>query len=134
MIFRVTILVSSPPEFFIRNITDSQFSLSWNEPDYLPGHLEEFEIVIEWNVRYPIPNWCPREKQDKIYFKKFNISGNVFEYDYLEAKAFTDYTVYMRAKTGEGWSNNSDLQSFSSSSGGILYFLSLDFFIIQDYS
>lgn len=116
-----TILVPSPPvEITIENITDSQFSLSWKEPDYLPGHLEEFEIVIEWKVQYPIPNWC-REEQDKNYFKKL-VNESVFKYNYSEAKAFTNYTVYMRAKTGEGWSNNSDLQSSSSSSGGILYF------------
>lgn len=123
----------SPPKFCIKNITDSQFSLSWKEPNYLPGYLEEFEIVIDWELQYPIPNWCPREEQDTDYSKKFNVSGNVFEYDYLEAKAFTNYKIYMRAKTGEGWSNSSDPQTFSSSSGGIFHFLSLDFFFHYIY-
>ncbi|XP_018309941.1 receptor-type tyrosine-protein phosphatase beta isoform X2 [Mycetomoellerius zeteki] len=116
--------VSSPPEFSVRNITDSQFSLSWNEPDYLPGYLEEFEIAIYWKPLYSIPNWCPREEQDmekicfnSYYAKKFNVSGSVFEYDYLEAKGFTDYKVYMRARTGEGWSNISDPHMFASDSG-----------------
>ncbi|KAG5345078.1 PTPRB phosphatase, partial [Acromyrmex charruanus] len=110
--------VSSPPEFYVRNITDSQFSLSWNEPDYLPGYLEEFEIVIYWKPLYSIPNWCPREEQDMPdHFKKFNVSGSVFEYDYLEAKGFTNYKVHMRARTGEGWSNNSDPHMFVSDSG-----------------
>lgn len=103
--------------------------MSWEEPDYLPGYLEEFEIVIDWKQRYPIPNWCPREEQDKDRSKKLNVSGSVFEYDYLEAKAFTNYKVYMRAKTGEGWSDNSDSKMFASDSGGIFYFLSLYFIL-----
>ncbi|XP_018400416.1 PREDICTED: receptor-type tyrosine-protein phosphatase beta isoform X1 [Cyphomyrmex costatus] len=109
--------VSSPPEFSVKNITDSQFSLSWKEPDYLPGYLEEFEIVIYWKPLYSIPNWCPREEQDMDRSKKFNVSGSVFEYDYLEAKAFTHYKIRIRAKTGEGWSNNSDPYMFASDSG-----------------
>lgn len=122
-----TILAPSPPKFSIKNITDSQFSLSWDKPEYLPGYLKEFEIIIDWELLYRIPNWC---EVDKDYSKKLNVSGNVFEYDYLEAKAFTSYKVYMRAKTAERWSNNSDPQTFLSSSGGIFYFLSLYFIII----
>lgn len=117
----------SPPEFSIKNVTDSQFSLSWKKPNYLPGHLEKFEIIIEWELLYSIPNWCPREEQDKKHLKRFNVSGDIFEYN-LGAKAFTSYKVYMRAKTGEGWSNNSDPETFSSNSGGIFYCLSFDFF------
>lgn len=127
LIFHVTILVPSPPEFCIKNVTDSQFSLSWFEPKYLPGYLEEFEIVIDWELQYPIPNWCEEQDTDS---KKFNVSGNVFEYDYLEVKPFTSYKIYMRAKTGEGWSNSSDLQTFLSSSRGIFYSYLLIFHII----
>lgn len=93
----------------------------------MPGYLKEFEIVIDWKFLYWIPNWCPREED---YSKTLYVSGNVFEYDYLEAKAFTSYKVYMRAKTAEKWSNNSDPQIFLSSSGGIFYFLSLYCIII----
>ncbi|TGZ50782.1 receptor-type tyrosine-protein phosphatase beta-like isoform X1 [Temnothorax longispinosus] len=106
--------VPSPPEFSIKNITDSQFSLSWKEPDYLPGHLEEFEIVIDWKSEYPPPNWCPRE-EDTDYPKKLNVNGSVFEYDF-EAKAFTSYKIFMRAKTGQGWSNSSDPKTCLSNS------------------
>lgn len=95
----------------------------------MPGYLKEFEIVIDWKLLYRIPNWCLRE-EDKDYSKTLYVSGNVFEYDYLEAKAFTSYKVYMRAKTAEKWSNNSDPQTFLSSSGGTFYFLSLYFIII----
>jgi len=120
--------VSSPPEFCVRNITDSQFSLSWNEPDYLPGYLKEFEIVIYWKSLYSIPNWCPREEQDTPnHSKKFNVSGSVFEYNYLEAKGFTNYKVHMRARTGEGWSNNSDPYMFASDSGGTFHFSSFHY-------
>ncbi|XP_011694780.1 PREDICTED: receptor-type tyrosine-protein phosphatase eta isoform X2 [Wasmannia auropunctata] len=110
---------SPPSELSVTNITNSQFSLSWKEPDYLPGYIEEFEIIIDWKPLYPIPNWCLLEEQDKNHSKKLNISGSVFEYDYLEAKAFANYTVRIRAKTGEGggWSNSSDPQTFESSSG-----------------
>ncbi|KAL0134795.1 hypothetical protein PUN28_001517 [Cardiocondyla obscurior] len=104
-----------PQQLSIKNVTDSQFSLSWFEPEYLPGYLEKFEIVIDWNVRYSSPNWCPSEEQDRPI--TFNVSGNMLEYHYLEAKPFTDYEVYMRAKTGEGWSNNSHSQIFLSKSG-----------------
>ncbi|XP_011869291.1 PREDICTED: tyrosine-protein phosphatase 10D isoform X2 [Vollenhovia emeryi] len=109
--------VPSPPKFSIGNITDSQFSVSWEEPDYLPGHLEEFEIIVDWVLLYPIPNWCPREEQDNDHSKKFNTSGSVFEYDYLEAKAFTSYQVCMRARTGAGWGNSSEPKTIFSNSG-----------------
>lgn len=126
------ILVPTDPKVCIKNITDSQFSLSWDEPTYLPGHLEMFEIIIDWNLQYPIPNWCSREQDNE---EKLDVDGDKFEYDYRKAKAFTNYTVTMKAKTGEGWGNSSNPQIFSTNSAGIFYFLFLDLYnYTQDYS
>ncbi|XP_036149431.1 tyrosine-protein phosphatase 10D isoform X2 [Monomorium pharaonis] len=111
----VTTLEEAPsaPKLSIGNLTDSQFSLSWDEPDYLPGNLEEFEIIIDWKSQYPIPDWC--EEQD--YSETLNVKNrSIFEYHYSEIKAFMNYTAYIRAKTGEGWSNKSDPQEISTNS------------------
>ncbi|CAL1677550.1 unnamed protein product [Lasius platythorax] len=93
--------VSYPPNFTFDNVTDSQFTLSWDPPEYLPGNLEEFEMTIDWKQLYPIPNWCAREEPKNPI--KRNVNGSTFDYS-LEAKAYTMYTVSMRAKTGAGWS------------------------------
>jgi len=115
--------VPSPPAFSIRNITDSQFSLSWKEPNYLPGYLEKFKIIIEWKHlnANQIPNWCPREEEQN---HSKTVNGSVFEYDYLEVKAFMKYEVYMKAKTSEGWSNSSGPEKILSNSGGTFFLLS----------
>ncbi|GAB1864958.1 protein-tyrosine-phosphatase [Camponotus japonicus] len=99
--------VPSPPEFTFDNITDSQFTLIWDPPKHLPGNLEEFEMTITWTVQYPIPNWCARESKNSI---KYNVSGSIFDYTYLEAKPYTMYTVNMRARTGAGWSEHGSPQ------------------------
>ncbi|XP_029156129.1 tyrosine-protein phosphatase 10D isoform X2 [Nylanderia fulva] len=96
--------VPSSPEFTFDNVTDSQFTLNWELPEYLPGNLEEFEIVItDWKALYPIPNWCVREEPKRPI--KRNVSGSIFDYTYFEAKAYTNYTICMRARTGAGWSD-----------------------------
>ncbi|XP_050457145.1 receptor-type tyrosine-protein phosphatase beta isoform X2 [Cataglyphis hispanica] len=106
--------VPSPPKFMFDNITDSQFTLNWDPPEYLPGNLEEFEIIINWKPLYPIPNWCPREESKNSI--KHNVSGSTFDYSYLEAKAYTNYTVCMRARTGAGWSDCSISQNVETDS------------------
>lgn len=110
----------SPPKFTFDNVTDSQFTLIWDLPEYLPGNLEEFEIRINWKPLYPIPNWCTREESKN--FIKRNVSGSIFDYSYLEAKAYTNYTVCMRARTGAGWSDCSIPQTVETNSIGIYYF------------
>ena len=83
----------------------------------MPGNLEEFEIIIDWKSQYPIPDWC--EEQD--YSETLNVKNrSIFEYHYSEIKAFMNYTAYIRAKTGEGWSNISDPQEISTNSAGTL--------------
>lgn len=112
-----------PPTFTFDNVTDSHFTLSWDPPEYLPGNLEEFEMMITWTPLYPIPNWCTREPKNLI---KHNVSGNIFDYTYLEAKAYTKYVVCMKAKTGAGWSECGISQTIRTDSIGIYYiFISL---------
>ncbi|XP_029664707.1 tyrosine-protein phosphatase 10D isoform X3 [Formica exsecta] len=106
--------VPSPPKFTFDNVTDSQFTLIWDLPEYLPGNLEEFEIRINWKTLYPIPNWCTREESKNSI--KRNVSGSIFDYSYLEAKAYTNYTVCMRARTGAGWSDCSIPQTVETNS------------------
>ncbi|XP_072746407.1 receptor-type tyrosine-protein phosphatase H-like isoform X2 [Anoplolepis gracilipes] len=126
--------VPSPPKFTFDNITNSQFTLSWEPPECLPGNLEEFEMTINWEPLYPIPNWCTRE-ESKNHIKR-NVSGNVFIDSYLEAKAYTNYTVCMKARTGAGWSECSTPQTIETSStvpGAISKFNS-SFIIIKENS
>lgn len=47
------------------------------------------------------------------------VNGSTFNYDYLEAKPFTNYTVTMRAKTYAGWGNYSHPRIFSTKYAGI---------------
>jgi len=116
--------VPSPPKFTFDNITDSQFTLIWDPPKHLPGNLEEFEMTITWTVQYPIPNWCARESKNSI---KYNVSGSIFDYTYLEAKAYTMYTVNMRARTGAGWSEHGFPQNIITNSIGIYYIFIFSF-------
>lgn len=121
----------SSPKFKFHNITDSQFTLTWDPPENLPGNLEEFEMTITWTVQYPIPNWCAREPMN---FIKYNISGSTFDYTYLEAKAYTMYAVKMRARTGAGWSEHGSLQNITTNSMGIyIIFSSFHFVITKNY-
>ncbi|XP_011175573.2 tyrosine-protein phosphatase 10D isoform X2 [Solenopsis invicta] len=106
---------SEPSEFSVKDITDSEFTLSWGEPEYLPGNLEDFEITIDWEPLYPIPDWCHKEPDRHIQFTIKN--GSVFEHKYKEAKAFMIYNVSIRAKTKEEWGNKTETKTFSSSSG-----------------
>lgn len=110
----------SPPNLKFDNVTDSQFTLMWDPPNILPGNLEEFEMTIKWEPLYPIPNWCTHEPKNENI--KYNVSGNIFDYTYLEAKAYTMYIVCMRAKTGAGWSECGTPQNIKTNSIGIYYF------------
>lgn len=117
----------SPPVFRAVNITDSQFSLTWNPPEYLAGNLKEFEIGLVWQPLFPIPEWCPYKVSNSLNITRLN--GSTFNYDYLEAKAYTQYTVMMKAKTGAGWGNYSTIQTFRSDRGGMYDFQYLYFVI-----
>ncbi|XP_076665204.1 phosphatidylinositol phosphatase PTPRQ-like isoform X2 [Andrena cerasifolii] len=100
--------VPSAPAFNVANITQSQFALVWETPKYLAGNLHEFEIALEWQALFPVPEWCSK-KQSK---STIHLSGNAFTFEYLEAQAYTNYKAKIRAKTAAGWGSYSEYLAF----------------------
>ncbi|XP_066591516.1 receptor-type tyrosine-protein phosphatase H [Prorops nasuta] len=98
--------VPSPPVLTVKNITNSYFSFVWQEPEYLAGVLTEYEILLNWKPLYPIPDWCTFDETTNNTIS--NISGDALSYEYLNGKAFTNYTVKIRASTSAGWGIYSD--------------------------
>jgi len=114
---RIVISVPSEPIVSsVKNNGDSWFFLTWEPPDRVPGILEEFEINIEWEPLYPVPPWCTIEES----VKPIKLDAAKYSYNYTKAKAFANYTVWMRAKTGAGWGNPSERQTFRTKYGGTL--------------
>ncbi|KAG7204907.1 hypothetical protein KM043_005302 [Ampulex compressa] len=105
--------VPSAPMLNVTDITESKFTLSWEEPKYLAGKLENIEITISWEPLFPIPDWCAHEKLEDV--KHFN--NSVFNYEHPEGRAYANYTVVIKAKTAVGWGNYSDPLIFQSKPG-----------------
>lgn len=111
------IVVPSPPIFNIINITHSQFVLGWKTPKYLAGNLNEFELTLEWEVGFLVPNWCtPKSPKENIIIQ--NLNGSTFTFEYLDARAYTNYKAKIRAKTTAGWGNYSEYLVFQTPAGG----------------
>nr|XP_012148043.1 PREDICTED: tyrosine-protein phosphatase 10D isoform X2 [Megachile rotundata] len=105
--------IPSAPIMNIRNITYSQFTLAWEPPTYLAGNLQEFEIIMKWEIHFPTPDWCPlKPSNDTIY-----LNGSTFIYDYPKAIPHTNYTLKIRAKTKAGWGNYGDDIVFQTPAG-----------------
>ncbi|XP_012148042.2 receptor-type tyrosine-protein phosphatase H isoform X2 [Megachile rotundata] len=105
--------IPSAPIMNIRNITYSQFTLAWEQPTYLAGNLQEFEIIMKWEIHFPTPDWCPlKPSNDTIY-----LNGSTFIYDYPKAIPHTNYTLKIRAKTKAGWGNYGDDIVFQTPAG-----------------
>ncbi|XP_076288683.1 phosphatidylinositol phosphatase PTPRQ-like isoform X2 [Lasioglossum baleicum] len=100
--------IPSTPTFNVTNVTYSQFQIVWESPTYLPGSLQEFEVTLEWEEHFTVPDWCQSSS------KKLTISFNAttLSFNYTEAVAYTDYNVKIRAKTNAGWGNYSDYWTF----------------------
>ncbi|XP_011136579.1 phosphatidylinositol phosphatase PTPRQ isoform X2 [Harpegnathos saltator] len=103
--------VPSPPSFLVMNITESQFSLTWNRPEYLAGNVEDYEIALAWMPLFPVPAWCTPEVPNSDEIMKLNDTQS---YDYHKAKAYRQYKIRMRAKTGAGWGSFGALQTIQS--------------------
>lgn len=118
-----TTTVPSPPSFAIKNITESQFSVVWEQPDYLAGIVKDYKISLEWKPLFPIPTWCSLELPNNTEIKNLNDTQS---YDYCKAKAYSQYQVKMQARTGAGWGNFSAIQTIQSNSASmcfVFYFL-----------
>ncbi|XP_014484080.1 PREDICTED: tyrosine-protein phosphatase 10D isoform X2 [Dinoponera quadriceps] len=105
--------VPGPPKFLVTNITESQFSLAWNRPEHLPGIVEDYDIRLLWTPLFPVPTWCNPEISNTDEIMELNDTRS---YDYLKAKAYRQYEVKMKARTGAGWGNYSESWMFSSKS------------------
>ncbi|XP_012230873.2 receptor-type tyrosine-protein phosphatase H isoform X1 [Linepithema humile] len=103
-----------PPTFTIKEINNFNFSLTWEFPKRLPGTLEQCDIVIDWEPRYSIPDWCAYDEPKKPI--SVNCSVDTLTYDFQDLKPFTTYKVKMRAKTcAMEWSEYNE-QNFSTKS------------------
>ncbi|XP_076643633.1 tyrosine-protein phosphatase 10D-like isoform X2 [Halictus rubicundus] len=100
--------IPSIPAFNVTNVTHSQFIIVWESPTYVPGSLQEFEITLEWEERFTVPDWC--ESSSKKVTKSF--AAATFFFNYVKAVAYTDYKVKIRAKTNAGWGNYSEYLTF----------------------
>lgn len=117
--FHAAISAPDPPSFTIKEIDNLNFSLTWEVPKFLPGTLEQCDIVIDWKPRYSIPVWCGRDEPSI----SVNCSVDTFTYDLQDLKPFATYKVKMRAKTNAvEWSEYSE-QNFSTMSTGTDYFI-----------
>ncbi|XP_017760243.1 PREDICTED: receptor-type tyrosine-protein phosphatase F [Eufriesea mexicana] len=96
--------IPSAPPFSVINITYSQFIFVWELPMYLAGNVHEFKIVFEGEICFPVPDWC---KQIALKTIKC-INGSTFTFEYLEAKAYTNYKAKIKARTTAGWGNYSN--------------------------
>ncbi|XP_054004981.1 tyrosine-protein phosphatase 10D isoform X1 [Hylaeus anthracinus] len=101
--------IPSAPALGVVNITHSQFVLTWKTPEYLAGNLNMFELTLEWEVCFLVPDWCINKSLEKN-IKYF--SGSTFTFEYLEARAYTNYKAKIRAKTNAGWGNYSEYLVF----------------------
>ncbi|XP_032668444.1 phosphatidylinositol phosphatase PTPRQ isoform X2 [Odontomachus brunneus] len=111
--------VPSSPLLRVTKITESQFSLTWSEPEYLPGIVENYEIMLSWTPLFPIPAWCASETPKNDEIVKLN---DTLSYDYDKVKAYRQYNITMRAKTCAGWGNVSVpqiIQSKAAISGAV---------------
>ncbi|XP_020278990.1 tyrosine-protein phosphatase 10D isoform X3 [Pseudomyrmex gracilis] len=102
--------VPDPPNSLaFYDVTDSQFSLNWKEPECPHGNLQEFQVKITWRKYYPIPKWCAEEESGTVLSEP--IDASTFNYTYLNATAFTHYEVQVKARTGaeikNGWGSYS---------------------------
>ncbi|CAD1468798.1 unnamed protein product, partial [Heterotrigona itama] len=79
-------LVPSTPSLNVTNITYSQFIFVWKPPSYFAGNLLEFELIVEAEICFPIPDWCKQ-----IAIEYFN--GSTFIFEYFNATAFTNYKL-----------------------------------------
>lgn len=106
--------VPSAPIATVRNVSYSQFEIAWETPAYLPGNLHEFEIEVEWEICFPIPDWCSlKPSNNSIY-----LNGSTFNFEYSSAIPYTNYTIKIKARTAAGWGNYSDLIVFQTPAGG----------------
>ncbi|XP_047346026.1 tyrosine-protein phosphatase 10D isoform X3 [Vespa velutina] len=105
--------VSSPPIIKVKNITDTRFTLFWQNPIYLPGILTAFEIKITWHTLFERPDWCTNDTFGTVIIS--NITGTSL--DYLNGKPYTNYTVSIKGRTAAGWSDDSKLITFVTSPG-----------------
>ncbi|XP_076377068.1 phosphatidylinositol phosphatase PTPRQ isoform X2 [Megalopta genalis] len=112
LIGNILFLVPSVPAFNITNVIHSQFTIVWESPTYLPGNLQEFEIVFNLEECFAVPDWCPNLSKEVT--KYFN--GSTFSFEYTEAVAHTYYKVKIRAKTNAGWGNYSEYSIFQTPS------------------
>nr|XP_034171362.1 tyrosine-protein phosphatase 10D [Osmia lignaria]XP_034171370.1 tyrosine-protein phosphatase 10D [Osmia lignaria]XP_034171380.1 tyrosine-protein phosphatase 10D [Osmia lignaria] len=105
--------IPSSPIATVRNVTYSQFEIAWETPAYLPGNLHEFEIVVEWEICFPIPDWCTlKPSRNSIH-----LNGSTFNFEYSSAIPYTNYTIKMKARTTAGWGNYSDNIVFQTPAG-----------------
>ncbi|XP_034948424.1 receptor-type tyrosine-protein phosphatase F isoform X3 [Chelonus insularis] len=96
----------SSPKLSCHNFTDNQFVLSWEQPEYLPGHIKMFEVNLTWYYKFHIPVWCG----NITHFRKniTGISGDSSSLVYNYASPYSVYEANIRAKTEAGWGNYSD--------------------------
>lgn len=88
------------------NITDTQFIVNWNPPEYLPGNLTEFEVQYILYPNLVKPRWCP-ERQETGEARP-GINGNQLSWTYDQAIPFSYYRTSVRARTNAGWGNYSE--------------------------
>ncbi|XP_076749342.1 phosphatidylinositol phosphatase PTPRQ-like isoform X1 [Xylocopa sonorina] len=105
--------IPSAPLISVVNITYSQFLFVWESPTYLPGNLLQFEIIFEGKIGFPRPIWCEQVHMKIVKY----LNGSTFNFEYLEAKAYTNYTAKIRAKTTPGWGNYSNDYIFQTPAG-----------------
>lgn len=107
--------VPSAPNITALYIASDKFTLTWEEPEYLPGNLSGHEISLESHRLYPTPASC-NYTNSSDYIS--NIEGSTFTYVFSNAAPYSNYTARIRAQTGAGWGNYSDYLVFETSSAG----------------
>ncbi|XP_046430615.1 receptor-type tyrosine-protein phosphatase H isoform X1 [Neodiprion fabricii] len=106
--------VPSAPSLEALNLTSSTFNLVWESPNYLPGNLIEYEIILGLQRLFLQPSFCIYNDSSKTIS---DINGTTLAYAYLEAVPYSNYSASIKARTNAGWGNYSNYISFQTLAG-----------------
>ncbi|XP_015605731.1 receptor-type tyrosine-protein phosphatase eta [Cephus cinctus] len=107
--------VPSAPTFNVIGITNTNFTLTWSKPDYLAGYLTTFEVILDWDTLFLMPDWCQMNRVTSTNIS--DIDGSSLAYTYASGVPYSNYSARIRARTGAGWGVYSDWIYFETKIG-----------------